>query len=55
MTYKYHKHNKIDIMMVDIVVLGKKEVWESIEDEKNAFKRIEKRKLFTKALRKLAL
>ncbi len=50
MNPKYNKNEPLEMMMLDIIILGQGEVWKEIEKEKDAWKRIEKRKLFTRAL-----
>lgn len=47
------KSDDLANIMLKIALIGQKEVWQSIEKEKDAWKRIEKRKLFTIALKEL--
>jgi len=45
--------NKFENMMMNIVSEGERETWESIEKEKDAFKRCESRVLFAQAIKKI--
>jgi len=51
--FSFHNLSELENMMSNIMAEGKENVWQYIEEENNAFKRIEKRKLFTLALNKL--
>jgi len=51
--FPFHNLSELENMMSNIVAEGKDNMWKLIEEESNAFKRIEKRKLFTLALNKL--
>lgn len=53
MNHKYHKNSELEMMMLNIILESQLEVWQTIEEEKDAWKRIEKRKLYTKALNEL--
>jgi hypothetical protein len=50
---KFHNIDKLENMIINILSEGEKEVWQSIEEEPNAFKRIAQRKLYFQALQKI--
>jgi len=50
---KFHIFSSIDNMMANIVAESAKGVWQSIEEERNPFKRCEQRKMYMLALHKL--
>ena len=50
---KYHKLNNLENMMSNLIAEGQQAVWLYIEEETNAFKRCEKRKLYWQALNKI--
>jgi len=51
--FPFKKLSPLDNMMSNIVAEGKINVWQSIEQINNAFKRCDQRKLFKAALEKL--
>lgn len=53
MDAKFHKNTNLQVMMLNIALEGREEIWMNIEEEKDPWKRVEKRKIFTKALKEL--
>ena len=51
--FPFHKFSPIENMLSNIIAEGQKEVWDSIEEEKNGLKRASQRKLYFEALKKL--
>ena len=51
--FPFHKLSAIENMMSNLIAEGQKEVCDSIELKRNAFKRCKQRKLYFKALKKL--
>jgi len=47
---KYQHLNNINNMMSNIIAEGRKTVWDTIEEEKDALERCKKRKLYHRAL-----
>jgi len=50
---KFFDYNLIDLMMMDIIDLGEKYVWDEIEEERDPIIRVQERQLYYIALSKL--
>lgn len=50
---KFYNYDEIQNMMANILAEGKEEVWQTLEEEKNAIKRFRTRKIYFQALEKL--